>query len=149
MWSNRIEQRRQIQAHTTESTKSSTNVSKIYTLDKRRHFQKTVLEKLEFSQVEERIRSMSFTLTKISSKLIKDHNWQHRNPGCQIKTFLGTGISKDFLKGTTGSQEAIPRFDKWDCMIIKSFYTGATCGGGHEPARGWDWRTGKGSGADG
>lgn len=36
-------------------------------------------------------------------------------------------------------------------MIIKknknkNFYTETTCGGGQEPARGWDWRTDKRNG---
>lgn len=43
-------------------------------LHKRQHLQKTTLTKLDFSQVEEETGSISFTLSKINSKLIKDHN---------------------------------------------------------------------------
>lgn len=57
-----------------QPAKPSTNVSKIDTLQKRQYFQKIPLEKLDFSQVEEEARSISFTLSKINSKLIKDHN---------------------------------------------------------------------------
>jgi hypothetical protein len=49
-------------------------------------------------------------------------------------------MSKYCLKGTTGNN---PRMDKWDRMILKSFYAEPTWWSGHEPARGCGWRTGR------